>query len=239
MINVLIFNEFSHEKQWEALRKPYPQYLHGALKAAVECEDVKVKCVTLEDPDCGINDEVLKETDVLIWWGHVLHRLVPDHVVDCIQRAVLNGMGFIALHSAHVSKPFTRLMGTSCTLKWRDNDRERVWVTSPAHPIAAGLPEYFELPQEEMYGEYFDIPTPDEVVFMGWFAGGELFRSGCTWHRGLGKIFYFQPGHEEFPIYYNEYVVKILQNAVRWAAPTKRIDGFICPNAPLLEKKAD
>ena len=239
MINVLIFNEFSHEKQWEALRKPYPQYHHGALKAAVECEDVKVKCVTLEAPDCGINDEGLKETDVLIWWGHVLHHLVPDHVVDCIQRAVLNGMGFIALHSAHVSKPFTRLMGTSCTLKWRDNDRERVWVTSPAHPIAAGLPEYFELPQEEMYGEYFDIPTPDEVVFMGWFAGGELFRSGCTWHRGLGKIFYFQPGHEEFPIYYNEYVVKILQNAVRWAAPTKRIDGFICPNAPLLEKKAD
>ena len=239
MINVLIFNEFSHEKQWEALRKPYPRYIHGALKEAVEAEDVKVKCVTLEDPDCGINDEVLKETDVLIWWGHVLHHLVPDHVVDCIQRAVLNGMGFIALHSAHVSKPFTRLMGTSCTLKWRDNDRERVWVTSPSHPIAAGLPEYFELPQEEMYGEYFDIPTPDEVVFMGWFAGGELFRSGCTWHRGLGKIFYFQPGHEEFPIYYNEYVVKILQNAVRWAAPTKRIDGFTCPNAPLLEKKAD
>ena len=168
-----------------------------------------------------------------------MHHLVPDHVVDRIQKAVLNGMGFIALHSAHVSKPLIRLLGTSCTLKWRDNDRERVWITSPSHPIAAGLPEYFELPQEEMYGEYFDIPTPDEVVFMGWFAGGELFRSGCTWRRGLGKIFYFQPGHEEYPIYYNEYVVKILKNAVRWAAPSKRIEGFICPNAPLLEKKAD
>ena len=134
MINVLIFNEFSHEKQWEALRKPYPNYIHGALKAAVEDEDVNVKCVTLEDEDCGITDEVLSQTDVLMWWGHALHHLVPDHVVDRIQKAVLNGMGFIALHSAHVSKPLIRLLGTSCTLKWRDNDRERVWITSPSHP---------------------------------------------------------------------------------------------------------
>lgn len=236
MINVLIYNEFVHEKQQPELLKVYPEHIHGALRAAVADGDVSVKCVTLEDADCGITDEVLANTDVLIWWGHMAHDLVPDAVAERIQRAVLCGMGFIALHSSHMSKPFTRLMGTSCTLKWRDNDRERVWVSAPSHPIAAGLPEYIELPHEEMYGEYFDIPKPDDIVFMGWFSGGEVFRSGCTWTRGLGRVFYFQPGHEEYPIYYNEYVVRILKNAVRWAAPTKRIAAHECPKTPRLEK---
>ena len=164
------------------------------------------------------------------------HEEVSDEVVKSVCDAVLRGMGFIALHSAHFSKPFRSLMGTSCTLKWRDGAKERIWRINPAHPIAKGIPEYFELPQEEMYGEFFDIPNPESVIFLSWFNGGEVFRSGCTFVRGHGKVFYFQPGHETNPTYHNEYIQRIILNAVRWAKPENRISEIICPETQPLER---
>lgn len=154
------------------------------------------------------------------------HEQVPDKLVGKIYERVLGGMGLIVLHSGHNSKIFRKLMGTTCSLRWRDGDRERLWTVNPAHPIAQGVPEYFNIPVEEMYGERFDIPEPDELVFLGWFAGGELFRSGCCWNRGLGKVFYFQPGHESNPTFHNENVQRIIINAVHWAAPL----GEVTPN---------
>ena len=158
---------------------------------------------------------------MLIWWGHRAHGEVADEIVERVQERVLDGMGLIVLHSGHYSKIFKALMGTSCSLKWREaNDNERIWIVNPGHPIAAGLPEYIDIEREEMYGEYFDIPAPDELMMVSWFKGGEVFRSGCTYTRGRGKIFYFRPGHESYPTYYNEQVLQVIINAVRWAAPS-------------------
>lgn len=238
MIKVTIWNEYYHEKTEEEVKTLYPNGLHGFIKDFLEQnKDICVKTVTLDDPDCGLTDEVLAQTDVLLWWGHCLHDKVPDSVVERVYQEVLKGMGFIALHSAHHSKIFKKLMGTSCNLSWRSSDRERVWCCKPGHPIAQGIPEYFELPEEEMYGEHFDIPNPDDVIFLGWFAGGEVFRSGCTFSRGNGRIFYFQPGHESHKSYYNKYVQKILTNAVRWAAPTYRTDRLECPQISVSPEK--
>ena len=165
---------------------------------------------------------MLDATDVLTWWGHIAHGQVADAIVDRVQERVLQGMGLIVLHSAHYSKIFKRLLGTTCSLTWREaGETERLWVCNPGHPIAQGIDRYFELEQEEMYGEPFAIPNPDEVVFISWFQGGEVFRSGCAWHRGRGKVFYFRPGHETFPIYYDENVQKVIANAARWAAEGK------------------
>jgi trehalose utilization protein len=163
------------------------------------------------------------------------HRDVPDELVDRVQARVLEGMGLIVLHSGHFSKIFKRMMGTNCSLIWREiGEKERVWVTSPGHPIVEGLGPYFEVPHTEMYGEFFDIPQPDELVFISWYPGGEVFRSGCAYYRGRGKVFYFSPGHETFPIYYQPEIRQVLANAVRWAAPVKVV-GYrelrLAPNA--------
>lgn len=237
-INVTVWNEFRHEKESEQIKKVYPNGIHNAIADFLkENEDFNVRTAVLDDPECGLTDEVLDWTDVLIWWGHEAHQEVPDIIAEKVQQSVLKGMGFIPLHSAHFSKPFMRLMGTSCTLRWRDGDKERIWVCAPSHPIANGISEYFELPVEEMYGEYFDIPKPDETVFIGWFSGGEVFRSGCTFTRGHGKIFYFQPGHEANPTYYNENIRKILVNAVNWAAPTSKVKIIECIAAGIPPEK--
>jgi trehalose utilization protein len=236
-MKVLIFNEFMHEKLSESVSAIYPNGIHNTIADALKCDDISIKTVTLDDENCGITESVLNDTDVLIWWGHMGHDRVPNEVSRLVQQAVLKGMGFIALHSSHLSKPFTTLMGTSCTLKCSDNERERLWVTAPSHPIAQGLPEHFELAHEELYGEFFDVPTPDDIVFIGWFAGGEVFKSGCTFTRGYGKIFYFQPGHEDYPTYHDKNIIKVLQNAVRWAAPTTRISEMGCPCYESLEVK--
>ena len=229
-MKILIYNEGFHDKT-DAVKAVYPNGIHGRL-ADIFCEDGhEVVIATLDDVAEVFTEELVNSADLICWWGHIKHSLVPDNVVDYVQNAVLGGAGFIALHSAHLSKPFKRLMGTACTLRWRDDDRERIWVTAPSHPIAAGIPESFELPNEEMYGEYFDIPTPDEIVFMGWFAGGELFRSGCTFTRGLGKIFYFQPGHETYPSFNNEFVTKILKNAALWAGKKAPGTAPVCIHA--------
>jgi len=238
MIRVTVWNEYAHEREDAAIRAIYPDGIHGAIAAALgTCEDMTVTTATLYDeegnknPDCGLPDALLSATDVLIWWGHCFHHEVDDAVAERVQRAVLCGMGLIVLHSGHMSKPFMRLMGTSCTLTWReDGDMERLWVVDPAHPIAAGIDRYFDLPHEETYGEPFDIPTPDKLVFIGWFEGGEVFRAGGCWRRGHGRVFYFQPGHETFPIYYDSRVITVLRNAVRWAQPTLRKAELGCPN---------
>lgn len=222
MIRVTVWNEFYHEKISEVIRQVYPDGIHSVIADFLsKDEELSVRTVTMDDPGFGLTDEILDSTDVLIWWAHVEHGKIPDEAAKRVQERVLKGMGFIPLHSAHMSKPFQMLLGTSCTLRWRENDRERIWCVNPGHPIAQGIGDYFELDHEEMYGEFFDIPEPDELVFIGWFKGGEVFRSGCTFRRGYGKIFYFQPGHEEYPTFYNENIQKVIRNAVYWAAPLK------------------
>ena len=223
-IKVTIWNENRHEQTSEKVRSVYPKGIHGALADGLGIEEnLEIVTATLDEPEHGLTEERLAGTDVLLWWGHTAHGDVSDAVVERVYQRVLHGMGLIVLHSGHFSKIFKKLMGTSCDLKWREiGEKERLWVVSPGHPIVEGIGEYFELPHEEMYGEHFDIPQPDETVLVSWFAGGEVFRSGCTFHRGQGKIFYFRPGHETYPTYYNEQVLMVIRNAVRWAAPTGR-----------------
>lgn len=230
MIRVTVWNEFRHEKENEKVKAIYPNGIHNAIADFLRCDDITVGTATLDDPECGLTQEVVDNTDVLIWWGHMYHSLVPDEVVKRVTDAVLKGMGIIFLHSAHHSKPFKALMGTTCNLCWRENgDFERIWVIDQSHPIAQGIDRYFELPHEETYAEPFDIPQPDRLVFTGWYEGGEVFRSGCCYYRGNGRIFYFQPGHETFPTYYDKTVQNIIRNAVYWTRPNKRIDELKCP----------
>ncbi|WP_028588953.1 ThuA domain-containing protein [Paenibacillus massiliensis] len=220
MINVTIWNEFVHEKIHDAVQRVYPDGLHNALAAGLGGEGFAIRTATLDQPEHGLTDEVLNSTDVLIWWGHMAHDRVSDEVVAKVVRKVQEGMGFVVLHSGHFSKPFKALMGTSCDLKWRvAGEQEILWSVNPSHPIAEGIDTKIILEQEEMYGEFFDIPTPDELVFISNFAGGEVFRSGCTFRRGAGKIFYFRPGHETYPTFYHPEILKVIANGIRWAYP--------------------
>ena len=237
MIKVTIFNEFRHEKQKESIRAIYPDGIHGAIKAGIEDEEILVRTVTLDDPECGLTQEVLDDTDVLLWWGHLAHHEVPDEVAQRVRDAVHSGMGAIFLHSGHHSKPFRLLMGTPCNLTWReDGDYELVWVVNPAHSIAQGIGRFIKLEEVETYGEPFSIPEPDELVFIGSYEGGEVFRSGCCWQRGNGRVFYFQPGHETYPIYHQPEIIKVIKNAIHWAKPTYRA-VIECPHVkkPLAE----
>jgi trehalose utilization protein len=216
-MRVVVWNEFLHEQRNPEVRAIYPDGIHQAIAAHLLAFDVRT--ATLEEKEHGLGGALLDETDVLIWWGHLAHDRVDDAVVARVHERVLQGMGLIVLHSGHLSKIFTRLMGTTCNLRWREaEDRELVWCVSPEHPIAAGVPQPIELPLHEMYGEFFDIPAPDELVFVSNFSGGEVFRSGCCFLRGKGRIFYFSPGHETYPVYHRADVGQVLANAVRWAA---------------------
>ncbi|GGK35760.1 trehalose utilization protein ThuA [Deinococcus malanensis] len=222
-IRVTVWNEFRHEQRNPKVQEHYPQGIHAVIAGALAGEDVDVRTATLDEPEHGLTAEVLGQTDVLLWWGHLAHDEVRDEVVERVYDRVMEGMGLIVLHSGHFSRIFKRLMGTTCDLKWREgNDRERLWVVSPGHPIVEGVGEYIQLEHEEMYGEHFDIPAPDTLVFISWFTGGEVFRSGACYERGRGKIFYFRPGHETHPTYHHPDVQRVLRNAVHWAAPTVR-----------------
>jgi len=221
-IRVTVWNEGVHEKTSEEVRKVYPRGMGYQIGQYLEKQPGigSVRVLELGDEGQGLTDKILDNTDVITWWGHVAHADVTDENAARVQERVLDGMGFVGLHSAHMCKPFRRLMGTGCMLKWRDvGERERLWVVDPGHPIADGVEECFEIEKAEMYGEHFDVPAPDQLVFVSWFAGGEVFRSGCCWHRGKGKIFYFRPGHETFPIFHDENVMRVIANGVRWAAP--------------------
>ncbi len=235
-IRVTVWNEFQHEKNNEAVRKLYPKGMHVTIGAALKKNpDMSVRYATLDEPEHGLTQKVVDTTDVLIWWGHCAHDRVQDEIVKRVQKRVLEGMGLIVLHSGHFSKIFKALMGTNCSLKWREaGEKERLWNIEPGHPITEGIGEYIELPNTEMYGERFDIPTPDKLIFISWFEGGEVFRSGCCWERGHGRVFYFRPGHETYPIYHNVQVQRVITNAVRWAKP--RIFGeHSAPNTKPLE----
>ncbi len=230
MIRVLVWNEFRHEKKSEKVKEIYPNGIHEAIADFLCDDDIEVKTAWLDQENCGITKELLDNTDVLIWWGHMAHGEVPDSVAFMVRDAVLSGMGAIFLHSGHHSKPFKYLLGTSCNLTWRESgDSETLWVIEPGHPITRGIDRYFTLPHEETYGEPFTIPTPDKLLFIGNFSGGEVFRSGCLFERTNGKIFYFQPGHETFPTFYDKNVQTIIKNAVRYVAPTYR-EFIDCPH---------
>jgi trehalose utilization protein len=235
-LRVTIWNEYRHERSDEAVARIYPHGIHGALASALGEAGLTVRTATLDEPEHGLTQEVLDNTDVLTWWGHMAHPEVRDEIVERVRRRVFEGMGLIVLHSGHFSKIFKSLMGTTCDLKWREeNDHERIWVVAPGHPITEGLGEYIDIDREEMYGEHFDIPQPEELVFVSWFSGGEVFRSGCCYSRGRGKIFYFRPGHETLPTYHHPQVQRVIINAVHWAAPTPGGDNRIFGNRPALE----
>ena len=222
-LRVTVWNEYRHEKSsTHPASKIYPEGMHSAIAQGLrEYPGLEVRTATLDEPEHGLTDDVLANTDVLTWWGHMAHGQVSDEIVAKVHARVLDGMGLIVLHSGHFSKIFKRLMGTTCDLKWREaDDNERIWVVEPGHPIAEGLGETIELADEEMYGERFDIPAPETLVFVSWFKGGEVFRSGCCYTRGRGKIFYFRPGHESYPTYFNPEIRRVLANAARWAAPS-------------------
>jgi len=237
-VRVTIWNENIHEQQEGSVpAKIYPAGMHGAIKDLLLSElkdQVVVQTATLADPEHGLTAERLEQTDVLMWWGHEAHPQVSDEVVQRVYDAVLGGMGLIVLHSAHYSKIFKKLMGTTCSLRWRSSkDRECVWNVNPTHPITQGLPDPIVIPLQEMYGEYFDIPTPDELIFISSFTGGEVFRSGATWKRGLGKVFYFSPGDQDYPVYHQKEIGRVLANAAIWAKPvvrTERIDATFHPD---------
>lgn len=220
MIKVTIWNEFRHEKENPEVREMYPEGIHHQLASFLSNEEYEVQTATLDEEEHGLTQQILDETDVLLWWGHMAHDEVKDEIVDRVHQRVLEGMGLIVLHSGHFSKIFQKLMGTSCDLKWREDGLGcKIWNVNPSHPITAGIGEWIELEQEEMYGEHFDVPAPDELIFISSYPNGEVFRGGMTYRRGNGKIFYFHPGHETYPSYYNEKVQQVIKNAINWSAP--------------------
>ncbi len=237
-IRTVVWGENVHEQKNKVVAGVYPQGMHQAIADALnQGPGIEATTATLQEPEHGLPVARLRETDVLLWWGHAAHKEVADEVVERVAEAVWSGMGLLVLHSGHFSKIFKRLMGAPCNLTWREaGERERLWVTSRNHPIAAGLPDHFELENEEMYGEPFGVPEPLETVFVSWFQGGEVFRSGLTYRRGAGNVFYFRPGHETYPTYHDPNVQLVLRNAVRWACnPAQRIQGDVtkAPNVPV------
>jgi trehalose utilization protein len=236
-IRVVVWGEFRHEKKNLQVSEIYPEGMHETIATNLR-RIVSLDVATAwldQDDQHGLGGDVLDQTDVLIWWGHMAHGEVSDEVVARVQQRVLEGMGLIVLHSGHYSKIFKALMGTTCSLKWREStDKERLWNIAPHHPITQGIGEFFEIPAEEMYGEPFGIPAPDELIFISWFTGGEVFRSGATWQRGNGRVFYFRPGHETYPTYHQAEVQRVIGNAVLWARQTVRVPDC-CPNSPALE----
>ncbi|GIG88587.1 ThuA domain-containing protein [Plantactinospora endophytica] len=221
-MQVTVWNEGLHERAKPEMAEIYPDGIHGAIADALRSAlpDAEVRTGTLDEPHQGLPPELLDRTEVLLWWGHRAHEQVEDGLVDRIAARVLGGMGLLVLHSGHYSKVFRKLMGTTCSLAWRnEGERELVWTTDPSHPIAAGVDQPIVIGEQEMYGEPFDIPSPDEVVFISSFAGGEVFRSGVTFRRGRGRVFYFSPGDEAYPVYRHPQIQRVLANAVRWAMP--------------------
>lgn len=220
-MRVTVWNEFVHEQKNPDVGKIYPRGIHEAIADSLRKHpELDVRTATLDQPEHGLSEAACQNTDVLVWWGHAAHDKVSDAVVARVHKRVLEGLGLVVLHSGHASKIFKKLMGTSCALCWREaGERERVWVVNPGHPIAEGIDHFIELEHSEMYGEPFGIPNPDEPVFLSWFEGGEVFRGGCCWTRGSGRIFYFSPGHETYPIYHHPQIQRVIYNAVRWARP--------------------
>ena len=237
-IRVTVWNEYMDEQKKPEVVSVYPDGMHKTIAAFLDKDrEISAKVSVITDTEQGLSEQVLNNTDVLIWWGHLHHDDVQDIFVNRVVDHVQRGMGIIFLHSAHKSKPLMNLLGTACCLGWREADEKcRIWTASPAHPIAEGIPRQFMLEREEMYSEPFGIPEPDTTIFISWFEGGNVFRSGVTFQREYGKIFYFQGGHETYPTYHNLNVQKIITNAVKWARPTVKVTSLDCPNMEALEK---
>ena len=238
-MRVTVWNEFRHERAKPVVAAIYPDGIHKVIAEGLRSAGIaRVRTAILDESAQGLPPDILAATDVLVWWGHRHHDEVADDLVERVCARVHAGMGLVVLHSGHFSKPFKRLMGTPCTVRWRaEGELERVWVVAPAHPVAADIPAFFELSREEMYGEPFEVPDPDETVFISWFKGGEVFRSGCSYQRGRGRIFYFRPGHETFPTYHDLNVQRVIANAVRWTAPeTIRDEPFVNERVEPIEK---
>jgi len=237
-IRVTVWNEYTEEQKAQKVASVYPEGLHKTIAGFLNLDGaVSAGVSVITDAEQGLSEQVLDNTDVLIWWGHLHHDEVQDHLVKRVVDRVQRGMGIIFLHSAHKSKPFLGLVGTSGRLGWREaNEKSRVWNAAPGHPIANGIPQQFLLEQEEMYSEPFGIPEPETTVFISWFEGGNVFRSGVTFRREYGRIFYFQPGHETYPIYHNPLIQRIITNAVKWAKPVLKVNSLECPNMEALEK---
>jgi trehalose utilization protein len=237
-IRVTVWGENRVERTDPDVRAVYPDGMHETIAGAIRehlVERADVRTATLDEPGHGLDGAVLETTDVLTWWGHLHHGDVADDVAAAVQQRVLDGMGLVVLHSGHLSKPFKRLMGTSCNLRWREaDDRELVWTVNPQHPVAREVPPVFAIDRQEMYGEFFDVPAPDELVFISSFTGGEVFRSGCCFLRGKGRIFFFSPGHEHFPVYHHAHVRRVIANAVAWARVEhpSPVDSSTCVESP-------
>jgi trehalose utilization protein len=234
MTRVTVWTEHRQERSDAAVAAVYPDGIGAAIGAGLRDSGFEVRNARLDDPEHGLTDDVLAGTDVLTWWGHVAHDEVDDVIVDRVQRRVLDGMGLIVLHSGHHSRIFRRLMGTTADLKWRESgERERIWVVDRSHPIADGLGDSFLLEAEEMYGEPFDVPAPEQLVLISWFEGGEVFRSGCCYSRGRGRGFYFRPGHETHPTYFQPDIRRVIANAVQWATGPRGAPIVLANQQPL------
>jgi trehalose utilization protein len=235
LIRVTVWGENFHERSERdqaGMAERYPGGMHQAIAdgfTELLGDSIEVGTATQDQPEHGLTEEALARTDVLTWWGHASHAGVDDTIVDRVHQRVLGGMGLLVLHSAHFSKIFRRLMGTTCSLAWRNSgDTELIWTVNPSHPITAGVPQPIVINEHEMYGEFFDIPAPDELIFISTFSSGEVFRSGCCWRRGKGKVFYFSPGDQEYPVYLHPDIKRVLANAVQWARPEDSVD-FAAP----------
>ncbi len=241
-VRVLVWDEApSH-----APKSVYPKSLNGAIADGLNADGagrIVATTANLDDPNQGITDEALANIDVLIWWGHARHGEVTDETAAKVVKAVHNGVGFLPLHSAHYSKTFRGILGATGHLKggWREAenpaDSEEIRVCAPKHPICRGVSD-FTLPAEEMYGAPFDVPPALVVLFQSYFPlGGEYFPSfaltvgegidpaftsgpggGKGQGEGVGRVFYFRPGHETYPTYFDTNVRKVIHNGVLWCA---------------------
>ncbi|MDA1191131.1 MAG: ThuA domain-containing protein [Candidatus Poribacteria bacterium] len=209
---------------WSERTEPlsvYPDGIDGAVADALKEIGVEVKTAKMDDPEHGLSEEVLAETDVLFWWSHIRNGDLSEDVNARVVKHVLaRGMGFVPIHSALFAKPFQTILGCTGNIGGWDHNQapENVYVIDQNHPIAEGLGAKFVLPETEMYVEPFDVPPPDELIFISSFSRGEVFRSGMTWYRGRGRIFYFRPGHETYKVLFEEPCRKVFQNAARWGA---------------------
>jgi len=208
---------------WSERTEPveiYPTGINGALADYLNKQDgIEAKTAQLSDPEAGLGEAALANADVLIWFGHKKHKDVPDEIVERVVRHIRErGLGFIALHSAHYSKPLKVALQASGS--WSDYQNrgwaEQVWVVSPNHPLAKGLKD-FTLPKEEIYTEPFDVPAPEAVILEATWPSGHRTRECMVWTLGKGRFVYLRPGHEEYPTFFIPEMQRLISNAVLWA----------------------
>jgi trehalose utilization protein len=199
----------------------YPEGINGAIaKYLRTLPNLEVRAASINDPEQGIAKSALDSTDVLIWWAHRTHKEIDDgRALEAVRQIRERGLGFIAIHSAHYAKIFKMILDSACDLGgWRVGGKpESLKCVAPTHPIAQGVGD-FTIPHTEMYNEPFKVPPPEATIFLSTWEGGEEFRSCNTWTAGRGRVVYFRPGHETYPIYFQEKPLRVIANAVLWCA---------------------